>query len=156
MPTPPLSDIEKEIFQFLRGDLSTAEFEQWIYNNTPELEPLFGRDLFLDLISLNYRDERATESLKLTLKVWFNVRYPHSIPDIEEDLERGIVRINSHEIVGFVSEMSCPVCNTSLVHHEIYDSFFCPFCNLWLEHHPICRDPACPYCSLKRPKRPLR
>ena len=58
-----MSDIEEKIWQFLRGDLPTPEFEQWVYD-TPELKTLCGPDLFLELLSVDYRDSRAVDHIK--------------------------------------------------------------------------------------------
>jgi hypothetical protein len=65
-----VSDLKEKIWQFLRGSLPTSEFEQWVYE-TPELETLFGFDLFLDLLSVDYRDSDAVEHMKVILQDWF-------------------------------------------------------------------------------------
>ncbi len=150
-----MSDIEEKIWQFLRGDLPIVEFEQWVYD-TPELEELCGLDLYLELLSVDYRDKYAVDSIKKRLRFWLHERFPHSFPNINEDRKHGTLRINGQEIVGSVTRYMCEECNSFLVHHENYDSFFCPLCNIWTDYHPVCNDPGCHYCSLKRPQRPLR
>ncbi len=126
MPNSQKSDIQEKIWQFIRGGFSTVEFEQWIYN-TPELETLCGPDLFFELISLDYRDKNAVEGMKGWLGVWIREGFPDLFPKINEDHERRIVRINGHELLGFVSTgLKCVKCKSSLVYHEIYDSFSLP------------------------------
>ena len=121
----PVSETEDKIRQFLRGDLPAVEFEQWVYN-TPSLQSLCGRDLYLELLSVDYRDVQAVESMKRRLIVWFNDKYPRSIPEMDKDPERRTIRISGHEIAGSLLEMKCEKCNSFLVHHDIYDSNFCP------------------------------
>jgi hypothetical protein len=57
--------IEK-IWQFVRGDLKTNDFEQWIYSDQG-LEELLGKALYLEIISVNYSDKNALFKTKKRL-----------------------------------------------------------------------------------------
>ena len=51
----PLPDhIRIRIYEFLDGSVSLDELEQWVYA-TSELEAIFSRDDYVELLSLNYR-----------------------------------------------------------------------------------------------------
>lgn len=54
------------LWRFTRGETPTAEFELWIYA-TPELEPLLGPELYLRLISEDYRDAATVHDLRRAL-----------------------------------------------------------------------------------------
>lgn len=46
------------IWQFIRGDLSVHDFEQWLYSDEG-LEEILGKTLYLDVISADYSDKDA-------------------------------------------------------------------------------------------------
>lgn len=63
MPYSQMSDVQEKIRRFIRGDLSGGEFEEWIYD-TPEVEALCGPHLFIELLSVDYRDTREVERIR--------------------------------------------------------------------------------------------
>ncbi|MBU0490301.1 MAG: hypothetical protein KKA73_19035 [Chloroflexi bacterium] len=71
----PLSDPAERLWKFVRGDTPTVEFEQWVYD-TPTLEQLFGPDMYLELISLDYRDPMETVRLPDRLRSWLDEHVP--------------------------------------------------------------------------------
>jgi hypothetical protein len=76
MPDSKLSEIQEKLLQFIVSQLATAEFEKWVYD-TPELEVLFGSDLYLEVISLDYRNERAVRFLKGSLRRYYTNYFPN-------------------------------------------------------------------------------
>ena len=63
LPVP----IKLKYFEFLHGDVPLEELEQWIYS-TNELEEIFSRDDYLELISLNYRTKDSKYELQKIFK----------------------------------------------------------------------------------------
>lgn len=66
MPTTPLQSV---VLQFLRGDMPTLEFEQWVYSET-QLEEVLDPEFYLYFISVNYRDPDAVLKLRGELNAW--------------------------------------------------------------------------------------
>jgi hypothetical protein len=60
---PPIS----KIWQFVRGDMLTSNFEQWVYSD-PAAEKFLGKDLFLEVVSINFSSNDAIFTIKETLK----------------------------------------------------------------------------------------
>ncbi len=57
----------KSIFwQFVRGDMLTNDFEQWVYSNK-ELELLFEKNSYLELIMPDYQDSEEIRKVKLMI-----------------------------------------------------------------------------------------
>jgi hypothetical protein len=54
--------ILQQLWRFVPGDVPAAQFEQWAYNE-PDLEDYLGRELYLETISTNFSDKRATWSI---------------------------------------------------------------------------------------------
>jgi hypothetical protein len=60
-----LSDQTKQkLFQALIGDISIADFEQWLYANDNKLETELNSHFYLDLISLSYNQKGSFSQLK--------------------------------------------------------------------------------------------
>lgn len=57
----------ENIWKFIRGDMSTLDFERWIYSN-PDLENLFGEELHFEIISANFTSKEVVYQLKEKLK----------------------------------------------------------------------------------------
>ena len=55
------------IWRFVRGDMPTSEFEQWVYLE-PELEELLGTQLYLDVISADFSCDRQAYEIAKALK----------------------------------------------------------------------------------------
>lgn len=73
-----IADKEQLIFwQFIRGDLPSKDFEQFVYNN-PDLENIVGSDLYLELISTNFIVTREVFDLKDKLKRFMRKNLPLS------------------------------------------------------------------------------
>jgi hypothetical protein len=68
-------NIAHTIWEFIRGDLRTSEFEQWLYSNE-KLEDLFGERLYLDLISINYNDKDDLYNSKVKLTKFVKNKFP--------------------------------------------------------------------------------
>lgn len=60
------SAVETTLWRFARGDMTSAEFETWLYTHDG-LETELGEQLYLDLVSLDYRDKHALFSLRESL-----------------------------------------------------------------------------------------
>ena len=71
------SDIPEKIWQFLRGDLPSVEFERWVHE-TPELEKFCGPALFQQLISVDYRNWLTLGEVTESLEDWVDKRYPRN------------------------------------------------------------------------------
>jgi hypothetical protein len=62
-----ISSAIDNIWRFVRGDMLTSDFENWVYSN-PTLESLFGEILYLEIISVNFTSKDTVFRLKKTLK----------------------------------------------------------------------------------------
>lgn len=64
------------LWKFVSGDISTHEFENWLYNNGT-LESLLGKDFYLEAISTDFRPSaRQVFSLKKKLKEFLLKTHP--------------------------------------------------------------------------------
>lgn len=61
------NSIIENIWKFIRGDMSTSDFESWVYSNST-LENLFGKTLHLEIISANFSSKEVVFQLKEVLK----------------------------------------------------------------------------------------
>lgn len=52
---------------FVRGDMSTADFEQWAYS-APQLEASLGHEFYLEVISADYTKKDAVHTIRQTLQ----------------------------------------------------------------------------------------
>lgn len=55
------------IWEFIRGDMTSDVFEQWVYQ-TPELETQLGKTAYFKLISSDYRDRNKVWEIKNMLR----------------------------------------------------------------------------------------
>lgn len=56
-------DILDRFWRFARGDTNSADFESWLYSNRP-LERILGEDIYLDAISVNFRDRKKVADFR--------------------------------------------------------------------------------------------
>ena len=56
----------ENIWRFVRGDLSSVDFEDWLYT-TEEMEKIIGTRLFPEAVSVNYSNPREVADLKALL-----------------------------------------------------------------------------------------
>jgi len=84
--------ISDEIFDrcwfFIRGDTSAQEFESWVYKTT-ELQPLFGEDFYMTLISTDYSSTGPVFVLKRELQDVISGSlerdcYCHTLPNLAD------------------------------------------------------------------------
>jgi len=73
------------IWQFVRGDTSPRDFEDWLYSST-EIETRLG-SLYLDVISANYKDAQVVWKVKDGLALWAREHTPlncrcFTLPDL--------------------------------------------------------------------------
>ena len=57
------------IWKFVRGDMESADFEQWLYSE-PGLEEQLGNTLYLDTISADYSCKRKVYEIRISLEVY--------------------------------------------------------------------------------------
>jgi hypothetical protein len=55
------------IWRFVRGDMPTSDFEQWIYSD-PAAETVLGKDLYFEVVSTDFSSKDAVFCIKRTLK----------------------------------------------------------------------------------------
>lgn len=117
-----MSEIQQQFWKFLRGDMPTAEFENWIYN-TPELETVFDPDSYLSLISSDYRDAHVVRKVKSAFKSIIEVKFPRKCDCItwknEQELPLVYATINlfdNYEILlrrtPWLELIRCSSCST--------------------------------------------
>ncbi|GIO06272.1 hypothetical protein J31TS6_23000 [Brevibacillus reuszeri] len=87
-------DIQIQFNEVLKRKLTIEEFEQWVYI-TPEIEEYFGNAFFLDLISLDFKDNYIFLELArlLTPVIRFEVIESRRIK-----AELDLVASNTHDI----------------------------------------------------------
>ena len=61
------NDIKEFFFKFIAGDVSLEDFEQWAYSYK-ELEKYLGADVYLDLISLSFKNSSDKYELQKLLE----------------------------------------------------------------------------------------
>lgn len=59
--------ITNKIWEFVRGDLGAGDFEKWVYKNN-ELEDILSKELYLEIISVNYKSKSEVSDLKQKLE----------------------------------------------------------------------------------------
>jgi hypothetical protein len=68
-----------QVEALIQGSLTIADFEQWVYAH-PEIENEVGADVYVDILSLNFRDSTAVwETLDRWARNTANIRCPPSI-----------------------------------------------------------------------------
>ncbi len=60
-----------QFYKFINEDMNNESFEKWIYDNK-ELEGIFQKDLYLDIISFNYKSHDSRTFIKSIVKKQFN------------------------------------------------------------------------------------
>ena len=65
MDTKPLID---NLWRFIRGDMATADFEQWVYE-TDDLKAWLGNDLYLWCLSVKYHDKWKVWEFRQELQI---------------------------------------------------------------------------------------
>jgi hypothetical protein len=73
---------ESLIWQFVRGDLSSTEFQDTLYEDVSN-EELFGHDLWLELISCNYNNKDKSYQLRTELREFLRERFPRQCRCLE-------------------------------------------------------------------------
>ena len=59
--------LEEQIWKFIRSDMSPIDFDQWICSNL-DFENILGKELYLDLVSVNFKDFDEIKIIKQKLK----------------------------------------------------------------------------------------
>jgi len=62
-----MNETLETLWKFVRGDLSTADFESWIYVDK-NLEGIIGNEVYLELISINYKSSAKAYEARQTIK----------------------------------------------------------------------------------------
>jgi hypothetical protein len=62
------SKLVSMIWQFIRGEMETGDFEHWVYQ-TDELKALLGNDLYLWCLSIPYHDPHQVWEFRQQLRV---------------------------------------------------------------------------------------
>jgi hypothetical protein len=75
----------RHVWKFILGHATPKDFEQWLYSD-PDAKAIFGETLYLDLISVNYRDRNSTGALKEPLFQWAKRSSPPRWQGLELDL----------------------------------------------------------------------
>jgi hypothetical protein len=72
----PVADVQEVLWQFVRGSLTTLEFEAWCYQSC-ELERCLGKDLHLDVIATYFDEPGKVKALREVLHDWLSRKgYP--------------------------------------------------------------------------------
>lgn len=58
--------VKETLFRFLEGDICLSDFENWIYGSE-QLKVLIGKDLYLELVSVDFRREAARYESERTI-----------------------------------------------------------------------------------------
>jgi hypothetical protein len=66
-----MNNLDEQLWKFARGDTPSLQFELWLYS-LPELETFLGSDLYLELISFNFKNEKAVSELRYRIKFWLD------------------------------------------------------------------------------------
>ena len=77
-----LNHMIQKIWKFIRGDLSVKVFEKWLYSED-QLETMFGKALYFDVISANYSDNESIYQIKQLLSKFAHTSYPQKCHCIE-------------------------------------------------------------------------
>lgn len=72
----------RTIWEFVRGDLPSEQFEAFLYGD-PDLEQLLGGELYLLAIGVDYRDRNAVHELRDEFRRWAREASPTSCKCIE-------------------------------------------------------------------------
>ena len=70
-----MTDINKQyMWEFVRGNLSVAQFEKWVYEHNT-LEELLGKEFYLELISTNFQLPNDLYEIKQKLEGYLRESY---------------------------------------------------------------------------------
>ena len=59
-----------DVWRFVRGDTPVAEFEQWVYANSAEVEVRLGRQASLHVFSANYQSSESAAQVKEAFRAY--------------------------------------------------------------------------------------
>lgn len=62
-----IKEILEQLWMFVRGDMSAADFEQWAYSK-PMLESCLGEEFYLEVISTDFRDKDAVHAVRKSVR----------------------------------------------------------------------------------------
>ena len=65
------------IWQYLRGDITTEVFEDFIYNE-PDLAKMLGEELYLEVISTDYREPHQVDNIKKKIASYAELFFEYS------------------------------------------------------------------------------
>jgi hypothetical protein len=65
----------ENIWRFIRGDMRVQDFEQWVYSEN-SLEKMLGKNLYFEIISVNYSDKDALYEIKQHLSEYAQQESP--------------------------------------------------------------------------------
>lgn len=146
------------LWKFIRGDLRTSEFEEWLYSNE-ELEDVFGDIFYFDLISINYKEKDVLFKSKIELTKFVKNKFPqrcHCIEladtavldfgDYASEVFSSLIEVNKRGgKYWWLSVYKCQVCNQIWLfgseerHNDVYclkrldENIFSNICqnNIW-------------------------
>ena len=61
----------ENLWKYIRGDMSTEAFEDFIYND-PDLEELLGEELYFEVIAANFRNKEYVDGINKKIKAFLN------------------------------------------------------------------------------------
>ena len=61
-----------QFYKFINDDINNESFEKWVYDNK-ELESIFQKDHYFDIISYNYKSEHSKYFIKSVVKKQFDL-----------------------------------------------------------------------------------
>ena len=67
------NDDIQPLWEFVSGDAEQTAFETWLYS-TPDLEPLLGAELYLQLISCDFRNREERWQIRQRLRSFLATR----------------------------------------------------------------------------------
>jgi hypothetical protein len=67
-----------DVWRFVRGDTTIADFEQWVYANNAEVELRLGRDRSLQVFSSSYRSSEAVAQVRGVFRAYALATQPLS------------------------------------------------------------------------------
>jgi len=65
----------KNIWRFIRGDMKIKDFERWLYSEN-SIEQVLGKDLYFEVISVNYSDNGALYRIRQLLSEYARQESP--------------------------------------------------------------------------------
>lgn len=127
------------LWKFLRGDTPVGEFERWAYEE-PSLETLIGPDVYLRMISTDFRSADQVGQLRTTLTAIARASFPlrcecltlanTAVVDMGEH-EQVFATLQENQVRGqpywWLSAYSCRVCGQAwlVAQEERQNDIFC-------------------------------